>query len=180
MRTHAVSQVAPRLAFCDLIRTLGVHWGLIPLFAPPSPRFVPLEAQEECLFLNLRHEGQWDMQCRYLAAQLAAPELLTQRSRWQTEAGRLAAPVLAIGNFRAEPCAPAGLPAGSADCALITRARDLGEAFMRNMSSLTRGSAFINGCARDDSDVCKDWMGGGATVPVVTAAILQLLGNLTV
>ena len=46
-----------------------------------------------------------------------------------------------------------------------------GEAFMRNMTTMTAKSLYVNGCSKDDSPVCKDWMGGGATVAFVSEAV---------
>lgn len=168
---YARAQVASRLGLCDVIRFLGVPWGLLPLLAPPSPRFVPFEAQGECHFLNLFHEGQWDMQCRVLAAQVAHPETLVARDVWETN--RTLAPhipVLALGNFAADPCG--GLDPGSDDCAIARVGQAHAEAFMRNMTTMTAGSAYANLCPAGGADVCLDWAGGGATVPEVVKRIL--------
>ena len=168
---YAQAQIASRLAFCDVIRLLGTSWGLVSFFAPHNPRFVPASEQDACRFLNLFHEGQWDMQCRMLAAQVRAPETIVTRGRWQADRSLSPTiPVLAIGNFYTDPCA-ANRVAGD-DCALLELAQAMSAAFMRNMTTMSAGSAFINACANDADAVCEDWLGSGATVPFVTQAVL--------
>jgi hypothetical protein len=175
---YAQAQIASRLALCDAIRLVGVPWGLMPLLTPPSPRFVPQHLQGECHFLNLHHEGQWDMQCRILHAQVQAPATIMGSSLWASS--RTLAPgipVLAIGNFLSDAgvCATLGMQ-GEA-CAVYRIDNALGEAFMRSMANMTQGSAYVNICASDSSDVCTDWAGGGATVPSVLNATLAFLGK---
>ena len=175
---YAAAQIAARVGFCDAIRFLGTSWGLVPLFAPRSPRFVPLELQDECHFLNLFHEGQWDMQCRLLAAQVARPASIMAPSLWQTNRSLARAiPVLSVGNFPADACAASGAAPGSEDCAVQRLTYAINADFMRNMSAMTPRSAFVNGCASDGSDVCKDWMGGGATVAFLVPVLLGFLRN---
>lgn len=175
---YAQAQIASRLALCDAIRFVGVPWGLMPLLAPPNPRFVPLQLQDECHFLNLHHEVQWDMQCRYLHGQVRAPATIMGTSLWATN--RTLAPgipVLAIGNFLSDAgvCATLGME-GEA-CAVYKFDNALGEAFMRSMVTMSQGSSYVNICGSDSSDVCKDWAGGGATVPSVLNATLAFLGK---
>jgi hypothetical protein len=176
---YAASQIASRAALCDAIRFVGVPWGLMPLLTPGSPRFVPQGLQDECHFLNLHHEGQWDMQCRVLAAQVRAPATIVRPSLWtsnRTLAGRI--PVLAIGNFYSSGGVCAASGAAGEDCEVLRLNTALGLAFMRNMTTMTPRSAFVNGCANDASAVCKDWMGGGATVPFVASAVQAFLAGI--
>ena len=176
-QAYAVTQVRPRLALCQLITFLGVPWGLMPLLVPSSATFVPADAQGECHFLNLFHEGQWDMQCRYLAAQLAEPRALVAPSAWQSNRSLSATiPVLALANVPRDACAAAGV-AGE-ECAVAALGAALNLDFMRNMTGMSAGSVFLNACA-EDGPVCKEWLGSGASVPFVTSAILTYLGNLT-
>ena len=79
-------------------------------------------------------------------------------------------PVLALGNYLADPCAAAR--ATGADCALLRLTAAMGEAFMRNMTTMTAGSAFLNACAADTDPACLDWLGAGATVPFVAREVL--------
>jgi hypothetical protein len=175
---YAKSQIAARVGACDLIRFLGVQWGLVAAFTPPAPSFVPAGAQEECHFLNLWHEGQWDMQCRLLAAQVADPPTIMAKSLWGVNRSLArAVPVLAVGNFPRDPCAVSGIPAGSDDCAIFRAQMALNEQFMRNMTTMTPGSAFVNGCDVDTAPFCKDWAGGGATVPFVASSVLAFLSS---
>lgn len=179
---YAAATVRSRLGMCDLIRFLPVQWGIMPLFAPSSPTFVPAGDQGECHFLNLFQEGQWDMQCRYLAAQAADPVAqLLAPDVWA--ANRSLAPhipVLSISNVPADPCGGGGggPPPGSAACDEARFGAARGVAFARNMTTMTRGSVYMN-CAGGDA-VCGDWLGGGSTVPFVTQAVLAWLGNLSV
>jgi hypothetical protein len=94
---YAQAQIASRLALCDAIRFVGVPWGLMPLLAPLNPRFVPLQLQDECHFLNLHHEVQWDMQCRYLHAQVRAHATIMGTSLWATN--RTLAPGIPVLDF---------------------------------------------------------------------------------
>lgn len=175
---YAKAQIASRVAACDVIRFLGVQWGLVAAFTPPSPDFVPAGAQEECHFLNLWHEGQWDQQCRLLAAQVADPATIMARSLWQRNRSLSpAVPVLAVGNFPKDPCAVSSMPAASDDCAIFRLQMALNEALMRNMTTMSPGSVFVNGCDVDTAPFCRGWAGGGATVPTVAAAILGFLKN---
>ena len=177
-QAYAVAQVRPRLAMCQLITFLGVPWGLMPLLVPRSATFVPADAQDECHFLNLEHEGQWDMQCRYLAAQLSQPRALVAPSAWQSNRSLSASiPVLALANVPRDVCAPAGL-AGE-ECAVAALGAALNLDFMRNMTSMSAGSVFLNACAEDGLPVCKEWLGSGASVPFVRDSILAYLGNLS-
>jgi pimeloyl-ACP methyl ester carboxylesterase len=176
----ARAALAPRLAFCDAIRFLGVQWGVVGLFAPHSPTFVPQELEGEKNFLNLFHEGQWDMQCRILAAQVRRPSLALAQSLWTSNRSLAAAiPVLAIDNPGPDPCAGgagAGAPPpGSDACAVARLGQSMGTAYMRSMANMTAGSRFMQ-CA--DKDVCADWLGGGSSVPFVARAVLDFMSDI--
>ena len=176
---YARAQIASRLALCDVIRFVGVPWGLMPLLTPGSPRFVPRDLQGECHFLNLHHEGQWDMQCRILAAQVRAPATTATPSQWTSNRSLAAAiPVLALGNFYSDGGVCASQGAAGEGCEVLRLTTALGRAFMRNMTTRTPRSAFVNGCSRDDSPVCLDWMGGGATVPFVASQVQAFLAGI--
>jgi len=175
---YARAQISARVALCDAIRFLGVQWGLMRFLAPPSPTFVPADAQEECHFLNLWHEGQWDFQCRFLAAQVADPASIMEKSLWQRNRSLSAAvPVLAVGNFPRDACAASGYPPGSDDCAIFRLQMAINFEFMVNMTTMSPRSVFVNGCELDSSPFCKDWAGGGATVPFVVSSVLAFLKN---
>lgn len=179
---YAQAQIQARVGMCDLIRTLGTGWGLVPLFAPSSPRFVPPSAQQECHFLNLFHEGQWDMQCRLLAAQVRNPATIMAPSLWQSNRTLGASiPVLALGNFPpGDVCAFNRVDPGGQDCAVLKITTAVNQEFMVNMTTMTGGSLYVNGCGPGGLDsVCLDWMGGGATVPFVAKQIGDFVGNLT-
>jgi len=178
--TYARAQIASRLALCDAIRFVGVPFGLMPLLVPPSERFVPAELAGECHFLNLFHEGQWDMQCRILASQVRTPSAIMRPSLWTSNRTLSSSiPVLAIGNFLTDAGICSFLGVTGEDCELSKINNALGRAFMLNMTTMSKRSIFLNGCVSDTSLVCKDWMGGGATVPYATAAILAFLRNIT-
>lgn len=49
---YAKKTIAGRLAVGDFIRGFGATWGLIPLFAPPTPSYVPAEYARESIFLK--------------------------------------------------------------------------------------------------------------------------------
>ncbi len=173
---YAQAQIAPRVGLCDAIRFVGVPWGLMPLLVPSSPRFVPPQLEGECHFLNLFHEGQWDMQCRLLFAQVQAPSTIMQPSLWSSNRSLAQGiPVLAIGNFlSAEGVCPAAMLHGE-DCEILKITNTLSLQAMQNMTRMSPGSRFVNICASDASDACKDWAGGGATVPPVLKETLAFL-----
>ena len=157
---YARSTLAGRLALCDLYRSLGVGWGLIGAFIPPAPPGYMGEWAEKN-FLNLEHEGQWDSQCRLLAAQVRDPSLALAPDIWA--ANRSLAPhvrVLALANSPRDPCA--GL-AGDA-CAFQTFADAASTAFMRDMATMTRGSNFS-----DCAGACAGWLGDGTNTAWVVA-----------
>jgi hypothetical protein len=182
----ATSVIAPRLSLCDVIRFLGVQWGLMPLFSPHSPTFVPQDKEAEQRFLNIQHEGQWDMQCKFLAAQIRSPmETLFQPSLWTSNRSLHAnIPVVALSNVPDDldgACTKSGMPVGSDACSSWQYALRRGKAFMQNMTTITDGSSFVN-C--DDGglgagSICGDWLGTGSTISFVVENVLSLLGNLT-
>lgn len=177
---HASSVLSTRVALADVIRFLAVPWGLMPAFAPTSPTFVPQELQRECHFLNLMHEGQWDMQARYLAAQVASPgSTVLAVDAWEANRSLAAhIPVLAVDNVPADPCGNYKYPPGSDDCAALLYTFQAGSAFMREMTSMTAGSVYTS--CEGGPRVCNDWLGFGATVPYVVDTILRHVGNITV
>ena len=138
----ARSTLAGRLALCDAIRTLGTTWGVVGLVvgASPPPGYTPAASWGEKNFLNLEHEGQWDVQCRMLAAQVRDIGAVFAPDVWQ--ANRSLAPavrVLAIDNPPADPCAYAQ---SADDCALARFQTALNSALMRNMTAMTAGSKY--------------------------------------
>lgn len=179
---QATATLRSRLALADAIRFLAVPWGLMSALAPSSPTFVPAGWQAECHFLNLQHEGQWDMQARVLAAQAASPATTVLAPDLWAANRSLAShiPVLAIDNPSPDPCGDAGAAPGSAACAAAQLQVALNTGFMRAMTTMTPGSVFTT--CQGGPAVCADWLGGGSTVPFVTAAILGFLpvGNATV
>jgi hypothetical protein len=179
----ATAVLQSRVAMGDVIRFLAVQWGLMPLFESRSPAFVPAGAQAECHFLNLEHEGQWDMQVRVLAAQAADPAgTVLAPDVWAVAAAAGAiAPgirVLALDNPSPDPCGDAGAPAGSDACRLALLGAALNTAFMRNMSlaASPAGAGLYRACEGGPA-VCADWLGSGATVPWVAAAVDAFLNS---
>ena len=163
---YAKSQISSRVGACDLIRFLAVQWGLVAAFTPPSPTFVPQAGQEECHFLNLWHEGQWDMQCRLLQAQVRDPDSIMAQGLWQANRSLAAGvAVLSVGNFPRDPCAASSMAAGSEECTIFKLQMEINEDFMRNMTTMTPRSVYVNGCVVDGDPFCKDWAGGGGHSP---------------
>jgi hypothetical protein len=164
---YALSQIRSRRSLCDVIRSLGVAWGLVSAVIPSSPSRAYVGDFAAKNFLNLLHEGQWDMQCRYLSAQIAAPTTLFTPSLWASNRSlQSTVPVFALANSPADPCA--GGLAGDA-CALQRFAVRAARDFMRNMSTMTPRSSF-----EDCSGACDGWLGDGfvSNVAWVTARIL--------
>jgi pimeloyl-ACP methyl ester carboxylesterase len=176
--TLAKLSLSPRLLFCDIIRFLGIQWGLVSLFVPFDPNFVPKERQAEKLFLNLFHEGQWDMQCRILAAQVMNPSLALQPSLWYLNRSLVShIPVLAIDNPGPDPCQGIGSPLpGSDDCNVLRLTQTMNTAFMKSMTTMTINSTFIQ-CTVGQL-VCKDWMGSGTTIPFVVSNVMTFLNSI--
>ena len=177
-KAFVVAALAPRLAFCDVIRFLGVQWGLIPLFTPHSPTYEPAELEQEKLFLNTRHEGQWDMQCRFLAAQVRDPARVLRASLWTTNRSLAAGiPVLALDNPAPDLCpgGDAGPAPGSDDCAIALLGAAMNSAFMASMANLTAGSRFLQ-CA-GGAAVCADWLGEGSNIHWVRDSLLAFLAS---
>eukprot|EP01113_Clastostelium_recurvatum_P042583 TRINITY_DN6909_c0_g1_i1.p1 TRINITY_DN6909_c0_g1~~TRINITY_DN6909_c0_g1_i1.p1 ORF type:complete len:532 (-),score=102.87 TRINITY_DN6909_c0_g1_i1:34-1629(-) len=81
---YAVSTIGGRFALGNLVRAIGVQWGLMSVFAPPSPDYVPINDQMEKLFLNIYNEKQWQTQMNILASQVANPSTLFYYDIWST------------------------------------------------------------------------------------------------
>jgi pimeloyl-ACP methyl ester carboxylesterase len=176
--TLAKLSLTPRLLFCDIIRFLGIQWGLVSLFVPFDANFVPKERQAEKLFLNLFHEGQWDMQCRILAAQVMNPSLALQPSLWYLNRSLAShIPVLAIDNPGTDPCEGIGSPLpGSDDCNVLRLAQTMNTAFMKSMTTMTMNSTFIQCIVGQPA--CIDWMGSGTTIPFVVTNVMTFLNSI--
>ena len=166
---YAVAQIRARLSLCDVIRSLGVAWGLVGAFVPSSPPHAYEGDFAAKNFLNLMHEGQWDMQCRYLSEQIAQPSTLFSPSLWTSNRTlQSTVPVFALANTPADPCT-GGLTGDG--CALqrfsVLAARD----FMVNMTTMTPRSSFA-----DCGGACDGWLGDGyeSNVAWVTAKILAV------
>lgn len=171
----AVISLTPRLSFCDIIRFLGVQWGLVGLFVPSDPNFVPKDRQGEKNFLNLFHEGQWDMQCRILSSQVNNPSFALKPSLWSSNRSLSAhIPVLAIDNPGPDPCTGDGAPSPGTDaCNIIRLSKTMNTAFMKSMTTMTINSTFVQ-CLQGPA-VCLDWLGGGTTVPFVASTVIAFL-----
>jgi len=184
--THAAAVLRSRLSAGDVIRFVGVHWGIVPMAVGSSPRFVPPERQAESHFLNLFHEGQWDMQCRYLAAQVRDPAgTVLQTPLWTSDRSLSPLiPVLALDNTPQDggvaACAQAQYAPDGPDCRLLRFSIARQKAFMTAMTVMSAGSAYRNCEGALGASACAaDWLGTGGTLPFVTAAIFDQLGNLT-
>jgi hypothetical protein len=151
---YVKATVGPRLAFCDVIRFLGTSFGLVAAFVPSTPQTLYIGDYAAKNFLNLFHEGQWDMQCRYLAAQVRDPTAALLPSIWATNR-TLAAHirVLAIDNINADPCA--GGAVTGADCALAIWATARNTLFMKSMTTMTGGSIYTS------INTTTSWLGAG-------------------
>jgi hypothetical protein len=186
----AVAALAARVGLADVIRFLAVHWGLMPLFVSPSPTFVPEGRQLECHFLNLFHEGQWDMQARVLAAQVRDPySSVLLPDVWAVRGELLASldrppPVRALANTPPDlpgECASAQMDPASPACALLLFSLTSSRDYMAAMASITNGSRLEDfRCGGGPTNGgCADWLGGGSTVPWVADRILEVVGNVT-
>jgi len=164
---YALSQIRSRRSLCDVIRSIGVAWGFVGAVIPSSPSHSYLGDFAAKNFLNLLHEGQWDMQCRYLSMQIAAPTTLFTPSLWASNRTlQSTVPVFALANSPVDPCA-GGLTGD--DCAFQQFAERAARDFMQNMTTMTPRSFF-----EDCSGACDGWLGDGYVTNVawVTARIL--------
>jgi len=85
--------------------------------------------------------------------------------------------VLAVDNPGPDPCSGTGLPSpGTDDCNIIRLSKTLNTAFMKSMTTMTANSSFVQ-CLQGPS-VCLDWMGGGTTIPFVTANVIAFLNSI--
>ena len=155
---YARAALTGRLSLCDAIRTLGTTWGLVELIAgaSPPPGYTPAQRWAEKNFLNLLHEGQWDLQCRILAAQVRDPASVLLPDVWASS--RSLAPairVLAIDNPAADPCAGSQ---SADDCALQRFVVQLNSQFMRNMTTMAPGSRYVA-----YAGASTGWLGDGAS-----------------
>jgi hypothetical protein len=167
---HALAQIRSRLSMCDIYRSIGVAWGLVGAFIPSSPSKPYRGDYGAKNFLNLLHEGQWDSQCRYLAAQIADPTLLFAPSLWtRNRTLQSTVPVLALANSPKDPCS-GGLVGD--DCALQLYAVAAAKDFMRNMTTMSAGGRF-----RDCGGACDGWLGDGfvSNVDWVVARISEFV-----
>ena len=170
-QAYAASTLAGRLALCDAIRFLGTTWGVVGLVVggAPPPGYTPADTWAEKNFLNLMHEGQWDLQCRMLADQVRNPEKNFAPDPW-TANRSLASHirVLALDNPPADPCAYSPSPD---DCALQHFSTARNSHFMRNMTTMTPGSAYLR------CDACPgSWLGAGdSNLPWITASVIGWL-----
>jgi hypothetical protein len=162
---YARTTLAGRLGLCDLYRSLAVGWGLIGAFIPPAPAGYKGDFAAKN-FLNLEHEGQWDAQCRMLAAQVRDPASTLGPDIWT--ANRSLPPrvrVLALANTPADPCA--GGLAGDG-CAFAKYAVAAAADFMRAMATMTPGSNFT-----DCGGACDGWLGDGTNVEWVVGEMAR-------
>ena len=151
---YVKSTVGSRLAFCDVIRFLGTSFGLVAAFVPSTPQTIYIGDYAAKNFLNLFHEGQWDLQCRYLAAQVRDPNTALLPSSWTTNRTLAAhVRVLAIDNINADPCAGGALT--GADCALAIWATARNTEFMKSMTTMTVDSIYAS------INTTTSWLGAG-------------------
>ena len=168
-RQQASAVLAARLVFCDAIRFLGTTWGLVGLFAGSEPPgYTPAGRWPEKNVLNLEHEGQWDLQCRMLAAQVRDPDSIFAPDIWENRTLAGTVRVLAIDNPPADPCA---FSTSTDDCALQRFTTAQNSQFMRNMTTMTSGSKYL---AYNGSKT--GWLGDGASdLAWLTAQIISFL-----
>lgn len=168
----------------DIIRYLGIQWGLMQFLigGGDSSTYVPKALEPEKNFLNLFHEGQWDLQVRILQSQVQDPiNTVLVPDLWIRNRSLSTIPVLALACFPTdlnEACTDSQYPLDSDDCRLLQYTITLNTEFMRNMTTMTPGSVFLN---FNYTTVCdSSLLGTGGTINMVGDAVMNRFGNIYV
>ena len=178
--SYARTTLAGRLGFGNIIVALGVQWGFMSFFVPPSSTFVPQAREAEKRFLNLFTEKQWVTQVNILAQQVADPSLVFVESLWASNRTLNAA--IPVFNFYNQPnvtadCVSRRYAIGSADCNYLFAEDAISLAFNQAMVNMTAGSELV---------VCQDctrngqFLSGDTNLPWLVENIMRLVGNITV
>jgi len=176
-RAYAEQQLRGRLAFGEFIAAVGVQWGLIGLFAPPRPTYVPAELAGEQAFLNAHNEKQWATQVYHLAAQVADLSLAFAPSPYTSDRSLdPAIPVFNLFNRRnhTAACEAWGYPPSSADCAALGVELALAYEFAVATTTITPGSELVV------CDDCSGFLSGDGNLAWAVDNIMRLVGHITV
>jgi len=183
--------LAGRRDLGDVIRFLAVQWGFMPLFVggSGSDTYIPANLEPEKNFLNLYHEGQWDMQVRILESQVLDPiNTVLVPTNWESNRSlNKNIPVLALGNSPTnlnEACEEAEYPLDSDDCLYYQYSILQDQEYMYNMTIMSDNSVYIN-CNNteviNNAPVCNgDWLGSGSTIYYVGDLVMKYFGNITI
>jgi pimeloyl-ACP methyl ester carboxylesterase len=174
---YAQSTVAGRRLFGNIIRGLGVSWGLMNAFVPPSSTFVPQSRVAEKDFINLYTEKQWTTQVMILADQVARPAQLLVPDLWETN--RTLAATIPVFDFFNQPnvtaqCIQNRYAIPSADCDVLFHADALNRAKNEAMVNMTAGSELV--VCND----CKGFLSGDGNLSWLVSNLMRLVGNITV
>jgi hypothetical protein len=143
---YAVSQVRGRKNFGQFIDAIGVEWGIMPIFVPPNPNYVPQDMLYESHFLNLFNDMQWATQIDYLSRQVAYPSTLFQPSKFVTSPNlNQNIPLLVLQSLTnvTEECEAQNAPPDSTQCKIIAKGWELLQEATKNMTSMTPGSRAV-------------------------------------
>uniref|UniRef100_A0A7S3GI14 Uncharacterized protein n=1 Tax=Palpitomonas bilix TaxID=652834 RepID=A0A7S3GI14_9EUKA len=182
MLSYARGAFAGREIFGNVIRAFGVQWGLMSIFAPPNPNYIPQDRATEHAFLNGWNAKQWTTNVATLVSWVDDPSLAFAPSVYLTNrtlASDIPVHVIADKTPNAtQTCIDRRQPLTSDNCKIIAMQIELQIDGLRAMSNITASSTLT----RCERPTCTGFFAFyfAQNLGWTVSLVMQLIGSITV